>query len=86
MIVHGAGSYGGCVVREAHDVADAVLVQQRPVGAARVRHSRERDRIARDPVEVVGHAQVAEEPGVRAGREQRARSADARTSWTKRSA
>ena len=63
------GVVRGRFVREAHDVADAVLVQHAPVGPARVRHPGERDRLACDPVEVVGHAQVAEEAGIRAGRE-----------------
>ena len=54
------------VVREAHDVADPFGSEQRPVGPAGIRHARERDRCARDPVEVVGYAEVAEKAGVRA--------------------
>jgi hypothetical protein len=59
------------IVGEAHHVADALGVQERPVGATRIRHADERNRLARDPVEIIGHAQLAEPfPGVRAGRNQ----------------
>ena len=58
------------VVGEAHDVADAFRVQQRPVGAAGIRHACERDGVRAHPVELVGNAEVAEEPCVRADGQQ----------------
>ncbi len=61
---------GRLVVGQAHDVPDALAGEQHPVGAARIGHARERDGGAAHPVEVVGHAQRAEEAGVRAGRQQ----------------
>jgi hypothetical protein len=61
---------GRGVVREAHDVADPLGGEQRPVGPARIGHARQRDGGAAHPVEVVGYAQRAEEAGVRAGRQE----------------
>jgi hypothetical protein len=47
-------------VREANDVSNAEVVERRPFGASGIRHADEEDRFARDPVEVVGNAQIAE--------------------------
>ena len=69
MIVHGAGSYDGSAFERHTTWPMPFSCSSVPVGAAGIRHARERDRLARDPVEVVGDAEVAEEPGVRAGRE-----------------
>ena len=47
---------------------DAFLGEERPIGAAGIRHPRERHRRAAHPVEVVGNAELAEETRVRADR------------------
>ncbi len=51
------------VVREAHHMADPFRRQSGPVGASGIRHAGQRDRGTAHPVQIVGDAQIAEEPG-----------------------